>query len=154
MWAIISDFGCAALVGSTGQGGSSRLVRGLAKPGGVGLTVNYAAPELFERIGTIHQSCTAVDKKLDVYAFGVTVLELFSRQDPWATTTRDIQEIIKKVVRGERPAIEPSLRQTLAAAGEERIISLVEACWSHNPLHRPSFTEALAILRRKAKPQG
>ena len=69
---VISDFGLAKTVGS------AKTVSGLASSTVSGYTPNFAAPELFRLTpgGIILES----DKKVDVYAFAITVWELLHRK--------------------------------------------------------------------------
>ena len=148
--AVISDLGCSALVGS-GLGGSSRLVRGLSKPGGVGLTVNYAAPELFTRLRTIQQFASQLDKRIDVYAYGVTLWEMLARREPWKIAVEDIVED-KKVNSSGQDAL--SQGQSAGAnanrisGGAVDIVQLIAGRVMRGD--RPPIDEAMAARVREA----
>ena len=55
-------------------------MRGLEQPAIAALTVPYAAPELIAKSKQLRISCNEMDKKIDVYAFAITLLEVIIRQ--------------------------------------------------------------------------
>merc|ERR1719253_1939357 len=44
---------------------------------------------------------------VDIYAFGVMMFEILVHQAPWEDTL-DVNDVLRKVAKGERPAIAPS----------------------------------------------
>ena len=92
-------------------------------------TPNYMAPELF--------LAKAYSTPVDVFAFGVLLNELFTREVPWdGYQPLDIKE---KVVEGERPRT----AKTMPHACE----GLLRKLWHQHAALRPSFKEAIPRLR-------
>ena len=92
-------------------------------------TPNYMAPELF--------LAKAYSTPVDVFAFGVLLNELFTREVPWdGYQPLDIKD---KVVEGERPRT----AKTMPHACE----GLLRKLWHQHASLRPSFKEALPRLR-------
>ena len=79
---------------------------------------------------------TELDKKIDVYAYGITLLELLSKKSAWGRAHP--AEVRAKVIAGERPAMSDELAGFL---GEEFsfFIKLITECWSPDPYMRPHF---------------
>jgi serine/threonine protein kinase len=89
----------------------------------------YSAPEQYE---------TEYDEKVDVYSFGLLFYEILLGKpvfDPLLT----MAQLYRKVVCGERPVI-PETTVSF-------VKSLIECCWSVNPVSRPSFDEILMELK-------
>lgn len=93
------------------------------------------APEILE-------SCS-YSKKSDVYAFGMTVYELFALQKPFEG--HGMVKVMSDVVQGERPIIPPSV--------DNSIRNLIKRCWDSNPEKRPTFSEILEFLQNSNKIQ-
>ena len=81
-----------------------------------------------------------IDKRADVYSFGILVCELTQRRHPWWSSELGRRltgaEIRAAVGAGKRPEVPEALRQT---AG--RLVAIMERCWAQDPLQRPDFTE-------------
>lgn len=75
-------------------------------------TPAYMSPELFQN--------KPFNKKVDVFAFGVLLWEIYTQEIPWAQTP--ITDIRDKVVNGDRPAI-----PTYSLPRE--ISDLIRRCW-------------------------
>ncbi|KAI9202933.1 uncharacterized protein BJ171DRAFT_511328 [Polychytrium aggregatum] len=103
----------------------------------VGGTLDYMAPEMLD-----DENPAGTSKKTDVYAFAITIYEVFKNGQPiWVT--RDGQPmrdraIESQVTRGNRPARIDAI--------PDDIWSLVERCWRQDPGERPTFAEILAAL--------
>lgn len=89
------------------------------------------APELFEE--------RPFSAKVDVYAFGVLLNEMFSRRKPFGETSQPA-EIREKVVAGGRPE--------MALSAPEGVRALVARCWAQEPGERPDMP---AVARELAK---
>lgn len=74
----------------------------------------------------------------DVYSFGMVAWEVLARQVPWSGET-SVQDIVMRVLRGERPAIPRD--------GAADIIEAITASWVGAPEKRPQFSEMLKSVR-------
>ena len=77
------------------------------------------------------------DEKVDVYAFGVMMWELVSREDFFGGE-KFMFKVEKRIVEGERKPIPPSSPPLYS--------SLLEKCWGGEARERPSFRECLKQL--------
>ena len=102
----------------------------------------------------MRQNCNEIDKKIDVYAFAITMLEMFLRGPAWGQGI-STQDIIRLVSQGGRPGIPPAFEADLAHNGHTFILDLIKASWQQHPLDRPSFAEIVDAfsMRRFAPPQ-
>ena len=92
-------------------------------------TPNYMAPELF--------LAKAYSTPVDVFAFGVLLNELFTREVPWdGYQPIDIKE---KVVEGQRPRT--------ATTTPRACESLLHRCWHQDAKLRPPFGQVEQTLR-------
>lgn len=78
-----------------------------------------------------------VDEKVDVYALGCIMNEMWTRRQPWKNTNHFFQIILKVAVNGDRPWVDPETPEPLKR--------LIKKCWHQDPHQRPSCAE---ILRR------
>ncbi len=78
-----------------------------------------------------------VDEKVDVYALGCIMNEMWTRRQPWKNTNHFFQIILKVAVNGDRPWMDPETPEPLKR--------LIKKCWHQDPHQRPSCAE---ILRR------
>ena len=90
-------------------------------------TPEFMAPELYEE---------KYGPPVDIYAFGMCLLEMVSRRYPYAECTTPGQ-IYKKVIASERP-------QVLSRVKDEALRHLIEVCLDTNPDNRPTAEELLA----------
>ena len=144
---VISDFGGANVIG-TGTFNASRIIRGLEQPAFATLTVVYASPELFERLKTLRQASNEVDKKMDVYSFAITLLEMLTRQTAWEGF--DAQGVISRVQAGSRPDIPARVSSQLLGTPQEYLLRLIQACWRQSPTDRPGFVDIATALARQS----
>ncbi|XP_055006373.1 guanylate cyclase 2G isoform X2 [Boleophthalmus pectinirostris] len=103
----------------------------------------WTAPELLRQVG---HHCFGSPKG-DVYSFAMIMWELMynSKSGPFSDFNLEPKEIIMQLrspFQGE--PLRPSLSEQLC---EEKINSLLRACWSENPDHRPPF----GSIRRQLK---
>lgn len=107
-----------------------------------GLSVRYAAPEVFSRLqlSTTMEIAFDDETKTDVYAYAICLWEVLSRQVPWGTRTRE--EITQAVTRGQRPPMPATTGDALQAA----LLKLVVSCWDQTPRSRPTFSDVCRIL--------
>jgi serine/threonine protein kinase len=97
---------------------------------GVSGTPYWMAPELLTGDTNTVES--------DVYAFGITLWEVYSRETPYSNTTPI--RALEGVVSGMRP--------TIPAGTPECIHSMIERCWSQTASHRPDAQQLNDDLRQ------
>jgi hypothetical protein len=90
-------------------------------------TLHYQAPELLEAGASAKR-----DHKVDVYAYAVTILELFQQQQPYPSTMAEV-DVKSMVQRGERPVVDSELVPA-------DIVALINLAWYQNKDRRPEFT--------------
>ncbi len=90
-------------------------------------TPEFMAPELYEE---------KYGPPVDIYAFGMCLLEMVSRQYPYSECTTPGQ-IYKKVISSEKPAV-------LLRVKDPALRHIIEVCLDTNPDNRPTADELLA----------
>ncbi|QRW24618.1 Tyrosine kinase specific for activated [Rhizoctonia solani] len=148
------DFGLASATNGNPFSASSTLAG----------TLRWMAPELQV---TEQQGATAAG---DIFAFGMTTLELFSGLPPFADINNDIA-VLLKYQKGDRPPRPKDTRglnkkgnRTRARSPRERGLvrdvcvpmddgtwNLVEKCWDQDPSLRPSANDILEWFMQKKK---
>ncbi|KAG6331953.1 hypothetical protein ID866_7137 [Astraeus odoratus] len=120
--ALISDFGLSHLV----QSSFSFLI---SDP--TGGTINWVAPENLSEYN--------ITAKGDVWAFGMTALELFTRTTPFheVPTTRGLVERIR-----QGPPERPDLSETYFRLTDPWWV-ICRLCWERDPSTRPEMEEIL-----------
>lgn len=84
--------------------GSSRLI-GQKFLNVFGLSVRYAAPEVFARLKVQLLDVPFEDEtKLDVYSYAITAWQLVTRSLPWEGLNSE--EVQRRVTHGERPPLD------------------------------------------------
>ncbi|XP_052801340.1 atrial natriuretic peptide receptor 1-like isoform X2 [Mya arenaria] len=93
-------------------------------------------------------------QKVDIYALGIILKEVFTRSGPYSEypflESNEIVEKIKCPVKEERP-FRPMLSLQLRQHTE--LTSLIESCWSEDPSSRPNANRVLKQLN-KINPQN
>lgn len=89
--------------------------------------------------------------KSDVYAFGVLLFEVLTRDEPYSHVTDDVAVVLEQVAdlsRAEpfRPSLPPGMPPPMAA--------LVRSCWHPDPECRPSFDAIGKQLEEVRGPPG
>jgi len=90
------------------------------------MTPAYTAPELFSEDGAYSQPTASSD----IYSLGILAYEIILGLDPWKHVSFDL---IERVKHGYRPVIPEKSPKQIAA--------VIERCWLHNHLLRPSALE-------------
>ncbi|KAI5988617.1 kinase-like protein, partial [Pisolithus albus] len=115
--ALLSDFGLSTLVVSSFSMSMSRPTGG---------SVRWMAPEVIS-------SFTNAGAKGDVWAFGMTALELFTREIPFSAIS-PLPAVMLRIL--ERPPDRPSLKSTCCRMSEDWW-QLCLSCWQRDPSARP-----------------
>ena len=95
-------------------------------------TPEFMAPDMYEE--------SAYDEKVDIYAFGMVLLEIFTKEIPYRECNNPAQ-IYKKVIRGDPP---DSLRRLKSRHAREFIYLCLGSKDDDGNYIRPSATELLA----------
>ncbi|KAI9355392.1 kinase-like domain-containing protein, partial [Zopfochytrium polystomum] len=90
-------------------------------------TAEFMAPELYDE---------NYDEKVDIYAFGMVVIEIVTKEYPYSECTNQAQ-IYKKVTSRIKPL-------ALQKVTDEETRNFIDLCIRFNPAERPSATELLA----------
>ncbi|CAE6409805.1 unnamed protein product, partial [Rhizoctonia solani] len=99
---------------------------GVAKIG----TMRWMAPEMF-RAGSAHT------READIYALGMTALEIFTGKVPFSEYDHDIQAI-RAVALGTKPTCPPELIR------QPKLWTLLNKCWDLVPHERPTAKHILS----------
>lgn len=126
----ICDFGMSKMKGSSQSSKSTKI-----KAGG---TLAYNAPELL-------RPPFFGNHKLDIWAFGILVCELFAEQKPFNQFST-----LQRSVSAQEEAIRHSIKQgdlpSMDKLPSDMLQDLVTACCHQNPKRRPEFTDIFALL--------
>ncbi|KIJ52447.1 hypothetical protein M422DRAFT_156722 [Sphaerobolus stellatus SS14] len=121
---LISDKGVPHL----SDFGLSRILResfGLTTSSEAGGALRWMAPELF------HEKVTTAS---DVWAYGMTILEVTSGEPPFAEI-RLVFEVYTVIKSGTKPA-----RPRLARGLTDELWELCLSCWAYEPYYRPDMS--------------
>ncbi|KAG8729743.1 hypothetical protein FRC11_008111, partial [Ceratobasidium sp. 423] len=121
----LADFGSASL----GEYSSLCFTGSARKPE---MTLRWAAPELIA-------NGTGPSKPGDVYALGMTILEIFTRSAPFVDVKRDIA-IMYIVVHEKRHPARPEMLCSDSVKADQ-LWSLLIKCWEYEPQDRPLASE-------------
>ncbi|KAF4678113.1 Serine/threonine-protein kinase wnk4 [Perkinsus chesapeaki] len=100
-------------------------------------TPEFMAPELYEE---------KYGPPVDIYAFGMCLLEMVTRKFPYAECTTPGQ-IYKKVINGEMP-------ESLERINNKELKHIIEQCIEKDPAKRPTAAELLAMPYWNQKDDG
>ncbi|GIL65885.1 hypothetical protein Vafri_19522 [Volvox africanus] len=109
-----------------GDLGLVTLCRGFTAPQSVLGTPEFMAPELYEE---------KYDEKVDVYSFGMCLLELATMEYPYAEC-KNAAQIYRKVTQGIHPS-------GLAKVQNTELRAFIELCIQHDPNQRPEARQLL-----------
>lgn len=114
--------------------GMARIKAESARMSTVSGTPQWMAPEMFE-------SDRYDPLKCDVYAFAMTLFELYTGKTPFHEIQR-VPVVIKKICEGSRPGVGPR-----PSGCPPAFIDLMQRCWHQNPKNRPTFSEILTVTK-------
>ncbi|KAJ3319612.1 hypothetical protein HDV06_006174 [Boothiomyces sp. JEL0866] len=114
---------------------------GQAKIGDLGLAAIKATQHLSSVLGTPEFMAPELydekyDEKVDIYAFGLVVLEIATKEYPYSECSNQAQ-IYKKVMAGVKPA-------ALSKVEDSETKAFIELCIEHDVEKRPSATDLLS----------
>jgi len=104
-------------------------------------TLRWQAPELLLGEDTDLHTTFATD----VYAFAMVCYEMFSGRYPFDDITNDFR-VILEIQHGKRPA-PPSHHLSQVRGWSDKIMHLIEACWTEKPSERLSVGDIVGTLR-------
>ncbi|KAG9078845.1 hypothetical protein FS749_009096 [Ceratobasidium sp. UAMH 11750] len=130
--AQITDFGNAVL-GSSTLAFTESTTRSH-------LSTRWAAPEQLD-------DKVAHSREADVYSLGMTILEVISRQKPYANIGTENAVITTILIKKQHPQRPEDTIPTESKHGDT-LWSLLELCWSWNPEDRPEAIEVTRTMRR------
>ena len=81
-----------------------------------------------------------LDKKIDVYAYGMTLLHVIIGSKPWAGLESEIEDL---VLQGKRPDLPKESSEIVAM-----LLEIVKKCWDQSPIMRPSFAQIKSQLEQ------
>ncbi|KAI6013510.1 kinase-like domain-containing protein [Pisolithus marmoratus] len=123
--ALVTDFGCSYRPNPS---------PGLSVDPPRGGSVRWLAPENLDTY--------AISQKADIWAYGITVLELFSRKDPFPEANKDVP-IMRRISEG--PPSRPSDELTCFRLSD-RWWSMCLECWNSEPSARPTIKDIMAKI--------
>ena len=94
-------------------------------------TYRWMSPEI------MREAKASINKKCDLFSYGMILFELFAHEIPYAGLHDKIQ-LLLKVTGGERPPIPPTL--------PENLHDLLKSSWEENPHLRPTFDDFIKVL--------
>lgn len=142
-WCAICDFGFASICG-----GSRPVAKGINVPKTVGITVRYSAPEVFTHLKSKSgegRVTTEIDKKIDVYAYAITMYEILAKRSAWGDVSKNL--IIVNVKSNLRPPFMEDSSITEKYAQMPSLLKIVTEGWKQKPEERPSFETILQWLK-------
>merc|ERR550539_1078911 len=74
--------------------------------------------------------------------------EILTREDPYADSGLEPEDIIKQVKEGTDPLCRPSVTGSCETDCEDTYISLMHRCWSEDAHERPTFEQVKNRIKR------
>ncbi|CAE6497077.1 unnamed protein product [Rhizoctonia solani] len=128
---LVSADGIAKLTGFD----SPRLLYGEDRNA---FSLRWVAPEIFE------VDEPRITKQTDIYALGMTMLEIFTGEVPFSDRRTDMA-VMSAVLRGTPPTRPTNLPEN--GERSSKMWQLMLSCWDRDPVARPTATEVLDSVR-------
>ncbi|THH09475.1 hypothetical protein EW145_g1994 [Phellinidium pouzarii] len=138
--AKICDFGISRAIDAT----QATLGGNTTRPGGPVGSIRWMAYELIAE----SEIYTKHTKESDVWAFGMTVYELLTKEVPYARIV-DISQVIVSVIRGKLPS--PNSFDDLPQWKQD-VYRMCESCWTQDPANRITMADAVEVLTNQVLP--
>jgi sterile alpha motif and leucine zipper containing kinase AZK len=100
-------------------------------------TVSYAAPEALSK--------NQVSPASDMFSFGCVLWELLSMKEPWEELGGQAFQIMTKIIY-EKKSLKVSDIPTEIRENIPRVIAVLEQCFSHDPVLRPTAVTVYDLL--------
>jgi len=126
MRAKVADVGIAKIMKEEEMG---TMTKGMGTP-------LWMAPEVVKAQGEGKK--ITYDERVDVYSYGVILSELINRGVPFSEI-ENFFEVIPKVLKGKRPAVDKESAPT-------SFVTLMERCWAQRAAERPEIKEVVETL--------
>uniref|UniRef100_A0A914UHY5 Guanylate cyclase n=1 Tax=Plectus sambesii TaxID=2011161 RepID=A0A914UHY5_9BILA len=106
----------------------------------------WTAPELFDKQPLLKPTTAA-----DIYSFGILCSELITEMEAYASHKNDHNmtddDIIYRVVKGERPPFRPLVNLPQNSDVNPTIVNLIRDCWSERVEDRPSMKTIRTVFK-------
>ncbi|KAF8207497.1 kinase-like protein [Mycena galopus ATCC 62051] len=102
----------------------------------------WCAPEICDGQGVLSPSS-------DVYAYGMTVLEIFTHEQPY-NNIKNTTEVVIRSAKGERP-LRPTNANVTKRGLDNEMWALLHLCWDPEPNQRPTIQKVLELFPQKTE---
>jgi len=123
--AKVSDFGSAVKV---------------ATHGGIGTTF-WMAPEVLRLDDECAPTKIILSSAVDIYSFGITMWETFSRQNPYQLPEESLEEFGSNMEQIKRDIKLLGRRPSMPEEAPHDVQTLIQDCWNQDPALRPTIHE-------------
>ncbi|KZP04035.1 kinase-like protein [Athelia psychrophila] len=142
--ACLADFGLAATRDS-----QPYIQNAISSTGHTTGTLRWQAPELFpsfESIGSTNSDPKLHNTKAtDIYAYAMTVYELFSGIYPFTDQFVNDFKVIRAVGQGTRPS-RPTDSRAIGRGLDDAVWEITNECWAQDPHSRPTSETVVSRL--------
>ena len=101
------------------------------------------------KLDQLRQECCEADKMIDVYAFGITLLEIMTRQPAWGKGIL-AKAIMLNVHAGQRPTVPTDTVETFAKDYLAFVLDILHASWRQDATLRPTFAELVKAFESRS----
>ncbi|KAF8143890.1 kinase-like protein [Mycena galopus ATCC 62051] len=132
---LISDFGLSQIVED---------ITGIpfSQSRGVSDSYRWFAPEALHFDVCIGQG--VLSQSSDIYSYGMTVLELFTHEQPY-NNIKHTTEVVIRAAKGEHP-LRPTDPKILKRGLDDSVWALLGRCWTTEPMDRATIHDILAYF--------